>query len=75
MITVDFNFIKKNTKKNIQNNGNLWLKENKSLCLKVSSMLINEEFNVLVNQNHSLFNKITVTTVKDFTFDKRLFHN
>ena len=52
--------------------GDNWAKKNKSLILKVPSLIITEEFNYLVNPNHHLFSKIKVKEIKPFGFDERL---
>lgn len=64
---------KRETKETFQVIGNKWVLEEKSLCLKVPSIVINEEFNVLLNPNHKLFKKVKIDKVDDFIFDKRLF--
>lgn len=63
---------KRNNQRIFQEIGDKWILENESLCLKVPSVVINEEFNILLNPNHELFEKVKIENVKDFYFDKRL---
>ncbi len=51
--------------------GTKWLNENATLILKVPSVVIPEEWNVLLNPAHELFSEIKIEQVKDFTFDPR----
>ncbi|HNC72490.1 MAG TPA: RES family NAD+ phosphorylase, partial [Chitinophagales bacterium] len=55
-----------------KNIGDNWLRENKSLLLKVPSVVIHEEMNYLINPNHKDFNKVKLTETKLFRFDDRL---
>jgi RES domain-containing protein len=52
--------------------GNQWIIDNKSLILKVPSSVVQGEYNVLINPNHALFNKITISKIESFRIDKRL---
>ncbi|HUM50507.1 MAG TPA: RES family NAD+ phosphorylase [Chitinophagales bacterium] len=52
--------------------GDNWIKSNSSLLLKVSSIVIPEEYNFLVNPLHKNFNKVKIVENKLFRFDKRL---
>lgn len=52
--------------------GDNWIKSNSSLLLKVSSIVIPEEYNFLVNPLHKNFNKVKIVEKKLFRFDKRL---
>ena len=52
--------------------GNIFLYEKKNLMLRVPSAIVNEEFNYLVNPLHPAAQKITLTKVQPFSFDKRL---
>ena len=53
--------------------GDEFIKQKKSLLLKVPSVVINEEYNYLANPLHPDFKKIKITKVKSFWPDKRLF--
>ncbi|UKT64444.1 RES family NAD+ phosphorylase [Pedobacter mucosus] len=52
--------------------GDEFIKQNKFLLLKVPSVLIEDEFNYLMNVNHDLCEKVDILEVKPFNFDKRL---
>ena len=55
--------------------GTRWLKEKKSLMLKVQSAVLpyeyEHEFNLIINPLHPDFHKIFVAEVHSFSFDKR----
>jgi RES domain-containing protein len=52
--------------------GDEWVRKNRSLVLKVPSLIIPEEYNYLVNPDHHLFSKIKIKGKKEFSFDSRL---
>jgi len=52
--------------------GDKFVKENKVLLLRVPSVIINDEFNFLMNVSHPLADKIKIIEVKPFSFDDRL---
>lgn len=52
--------------------GDRFVKENKSMVLKLPSAVIPEEFNYLLNPAHPLFKKIKVLAKRDIRFDDRL---
>lgn len=54
-----------------QQMGNQWLKEGNSAILKVPSVIIDEEFNYLINPQHNQFKKIKLANVEEFSFDIR----
>ena len=54
-----------------QQMGNQWLKEGSSAILKVPSVIIDEEFNYLINPQHNQFKKIKLADVEGFSFDAR----
>lgn len=54
-----------------QEKGNQWLREGTTAILKVPSVIIEEEFNYLINPQHSQFKKIKLADVEDFSFDIR----
>lgn len=53
--------------------GDEFIKQNKSLLLKVPSAVIQEEFNYLANPLHADFKKIKIIKTKLFWPDERLF--
>lgn len=53
--------------------GDEFVKHKEFLLLKVPSVLIEDEFNYLMNVNHPDSNKIKIVEVKPFMFDERLF--
>lgn len=55
--------------KNITSN---WLSENGYLTLKVPSVVVEGEFNFLINPLHEEFSKIKVLKIAPFNFDGRL---
>lgn len=53
--------------------GNEFLKNKKSLLLKVPSAIIPEETNVLINPAHPDFKRVKIIKAAPFQFDTRLF--
>ena len=53
--------------------GLAWLKERRSLALKVPSAVIPLEHNVLLNPAHPRHTRLTPNTGEPFSFDPRLF--
>lgn len=52
--------------------GNEWLSSRKSLLLIVPSVIIPEEFNVLINPGHEDISKITVKKIRKWIYDPRM---
>ncbi len=52
--------------------GTKWILSQKSLLLKVPSVLIETEKNILINPLHQEINKVKIVLVSDFNFDGRL---
>jgi RES domain-containing protein len=52
--------------------GSQYLQEAKLLALKLPSVIINSEFNFVLNPLHSDFNKVRIKEVHSFTFDTRI---
>jgi RES domain-containing protein len=52
--------------------GDTWVKELRSVVLKVPSVVIKEEFNYLVNPVHPDFKRISIGKPEVFSFDIRL---
>jgi len=53
--------------------GDEFVEKKDFLLLKVPSVIIEDEFNYLMNVNHSNANTIKILEVKPFSFDDRLF--
>ncbi len=49
-----------------------FIQANKSLALQVPSVVIHQEFNLIINPKHIDFKKIKVVRKEKFIFDKRL---
>ena len=47
--------------------------ENKYLVLKVPSVVVQGEFNYLINPNHPEISNVKIKTIEKFNFDERLF--
>jgi RES domain-containing protein len=52
--------------------GDKWIKEKRSVVLKVPSVVVPEEFNYLLNPMHPDFNKVEVGKPVVYHFDPRL---
>jgi len=52
--------------------GSAWVKTNKTLLLRVPSVIIEKEFNILINPGHPDIKFVTIGKVEDFKFDDRL---
>jgi RES domain-containing protein len=52
--------------------GDNWVKESRSVVLKVASVVIKEEFNYLINPVHPDFKKISIGKPEVYSFDPRL---
>ncbi len=52
--------------------GSAWAKEQRSLALRVPSVVVPGEFNYLLNPAHPAFPKVKVGKPEPFTFDPRL---
>lgn len=57
----------------LKETGDSWIQSCSSLLMKVPSVIIPEEFNVLVNPDHSAFETVRIKNINPFWFDKRLF--
>ena len=53
--------------------GDAFVREGKTLALKVPSVLVPDNFNFLINQAHPLFSKLKVVSITNISFDQRLF--
>ena len=54
-----------------QSIGDKWLQAAETVALKIPSSVIKQEFNFLLNPNHSDFKKIKLAGVESFDFDER----
>lgn len=52
--------------------GEKWIRSGKSALLKVPSVIIPEEFNILINPNHPDAAAIKAKKIRKFTYDGRL---
>ncbi len=52
--------------------GEKWLKENKTLYLKVPSAVIAKEWNILINPMHVCFSRVRISSIEEYSFDVRL---
>jgi RES domain-containing protein len=53
--------------------GNRFLEEEKYIVLKVPSMVVQGQFNFLINPNHPKIKKVKIKKIEPFVFDGRLF--
>ncbi|MHA8050863.1 RES family NAD+ phosphorylase [Aquirufa sp. ROCK-SH2] len=53
--------------------GSNFVIENKNCVLKLPSVVVKGDFNLLINPNHSDFSKISIVNVEKFPFDKQIF--
>lgn len=58
--------------KETQNIGNHFISSNKACILKVPSAVVKGDNNYLINPHHQDFKKVTVKSIVDFPFDKRI---
>lgn len=52
--------------------GDEWLRSGRSALLRVPSWIVPESQNVLINPVHSDASSITISSIRPFAFDKRL---
>ncbi len=53
--------------------GSQWAQRNQSLLLRVPSVVVRGDFNVLINPAHPEFSRIQIITVEPYELDKRFF--
>ncbi|MCF8364605.1 MAG: RES family NAD+ phosphorylase [Bacteroidales bacterium] len=53
--------------------GNFWLKSLSEMVMKVPSVVVDGEFNILINPLHPDFHHVKIVEIKAFEFDLRLF--
>jgi len=56
-----------------QSAGERWIRGGQQLAIRVRSVIIPEEFNVLLNPNHSAYATLSWSDPRPFHFDPRLF--
>lgn len=56
-----------------QRTGDAWAKSQQSLAVRVPSVLIDVEWNVLINPKHSHASQIKIVQTRPFRFDPRMF--
>ena len=52
--------------------GTRWALSNETLLLRVPSVVIPHEFNILINPSHTDINKIAISKIEKYQFDDRL---
>lgn len=53
--------------------GDVFIKNKKSLLLRVPSAVVQGDFNILINPDHKEFGKVRIEKTESFLFDERLF--
>jgi len=53
--------------------GDEFVKKSKHMILKVPSVVVQGEFNLLINPNHPKIKKVKIKKTQTFSFDQRLF--
>ena len=54
--------------------GNIFIRENKYLLLQVPSSIVKGDYNILINPNHKLFDKVKIINTEKFPFDHRIYN-
>ena len=54
--------------------GTQWLKNKSSLCLKLPSVIVPNDYNFAINPYHDSFKNVKIVDKKDFHFDNRFFN-
>ncbi len=67
-----YDFDSVNDEKATRGIGDLWIKTSPSLALKVPSVIIPKESNILINPNHEKITMINILESFEFQFDERL---
>ena len=55
--------------------GTNWARSNESLLLRVPSVVVEHEFNILINPSHPDMKHVTIVQVESYIADKRLFRS
>lgn len=75
IMEITFNDLKSNWQNDIfytQKVGDEFIQTNKHLILKVPSVIINEEYNYVINPEHKNFHEVSLLDTKPFRLDERL---
>ena len=59
--------------KQLQKIGDLWVREEKSLVLKVPSVVLPVEFNYILNPKHKEIKKVVIKSITDYEWDPRIY--
>ncbi|HEX6983699.1 MAG TPA: RES family NAD+ phosphorylase [Balneolaceae bacterium] len=80
---VSFNTVKRNdlpanwrhypASENLAEIGSKWADSQNTVGLKVPSVLVPDEYNILLNPNHSSYEKIEIKSVSPFNLDSRFY--
>ena len=52
--------------------GSEWAMAMRSLLLRVPSVVVLDEFNILINPKHPDMNRVVISSVESYMFDRRL---
>jgi len=61
------------TSTSAQSLGRIWLERGEALAMRVPSVILPEESNVIVNSLHPDYAQVKLTVVRPFTFDQRMY--
>lgn len=61
------------TSTSAQSLGRAWLDQAEMLAMRVPSVVLPEESNVIINPQHSDYVRVQLTVVRPFTFDGRMY--
>ena len=53
--------------------GDQFFKDHKYLSMKVPSIIVQDEFNILINPRHPRMKEVEIVAIESFDFDTRLF--
>lgn len=56
-----------------QHFGAAWLARRSELAMELPSVVIPEEANVIINPNHPQYFNVTLTAIRQFRFDSRMY--
>ncbi|NML62594.1 RES domain-containing protein [Massilia sp. RP-1-19] len=63
------------TSRSAQAFGGAWIAAVTELAMKVPSVVVPEENNVVLNARHATYNRVRLSVAREFSFDKRLFEH
>ena len=52
--------------------GTQWVLSNKTLVLRIPSVVVEHEFNILINPSHPDMNRVKISNIEDYKLDDRL---